>query len=76
MTDAALDSHKARIIAFFLLAFAAGGVIQPFLNLYLVEVGFSGAQVGVLLGYTSFAIVLVTPLLGWLADRTQRHRLI
>lgn len=70
------DSHKARIIAFFLLAFAAGGVIQPFLNLYLVEVGFSGAQVGDLLGYTSFAIVLVTPLLGWLADRTQRHRLL
>ena len=76
MTDAAFDLHKARIIAFFLLAFAAGGVIQPFLNLYLVEVGFSGAQVGVLLGYTSFAIVLVTPLLGWLADRTQRHRLL
>ncbi len=70
------DLHKTRIIVFFLLAFAAGGVIQPFLNLYLVEVGFSGAQVGVLLGYTSFAIVLVAPLLGWLADRTQRHRLL
>jgi len=75
MNCAVFDSHKARIIAFFLLAFAAGGVIQPFLNLYLVEVGFSGAQVGILLGYTSFAIVLVTPLIGWLADRTQRHRL-
>lgn len=76
MTDSTFDSHKARIIAFFLLAFSAGGVIQPFLNLYLVEVGFSGAQVGVLLGYTSFAIAIVTPLLGWLADRTQRHRLL
>ena len=71
-----LDTHRLRIIAFFILAFAAGGVVQPFLNLYLVEVGFSGAQVGVLLGYTSFAIVIVTPLLGWLADRTQRHRLL
>ncbi len=76
MSAANSDLHKTRIIVFFLLAFAAGGVIQPFLNLYLVEVGFSGAQVGVLLGYTSFAIVLVTPLLGWLADRTQRHRLL
>ena len=71
-----LFPRQSRVIAFFLFAFAAGGVIQPFLNLYLVEVGFSGAQVGVLLGYTSLAIVLVTPLLGWLSDRTQRHRLI
>ena len=70
------DSRRTRIIAFYIFAFAAGGVIKPFLNLYLVEVGFSGTQVGVLLGYTSLFIVLVTPLIGWIADRTQRHRLI
>lgn len=70
------DSRRTRIIAFYIFAFASGGVIKPFLNLYLVEVGFSGTQVGVLLGYTSLFIVLVTPLIGWIADRTQRHRLI
>lgn len=69
-------AQHAQVLAFFVLAFAAGGVIQPFLNLYLVEVGFSGAQVGMLNGYSSLAIVALTPLIGRLADRTQRHRLI
>jgi MFS transporter, PPP family, 3-phenylpropionic acid transporter len=65
-----------QIIAFFIFAFAAGGVIQPFLNLYLVEVGLSGVQIGVLQGWTALIAVLVTPLIGILADRTQCHRLL
>jgi MFS transporter, PPP family, 3-phenylpropionic acid transporter len=63
-----------RIIAFYLLAFAAGGVIQPFLNLYLAEIGLSGAQIGALHGWTALSTILVTPLIGVVADRTQQHR--
>lgn len=65
-----------QVFAFYLLAFAAGGVIQPFLNLYLSEVGLSGAQIGILQGWTAFIAVMTTPLIGILADQTQRHRLI
>jgi MFS family permease len=65
-----------QVFAFYLLAFAAGGVIQPFLNLYLSEVGLSGTQIGVIQGWTAFIAVVTTPLIGILADQTQRHRLI
>jgi len=65
-----------RIVAFYIFAFAAGGVVQPFLNLYLAEVGLTGAQIGVLQGWTAFIAVLVTPLFGLFADRIQRHRLL
>lgn len=64
-----------RIIGFYLTAFAAGGVIKPFLSLYLKEVGLSGTQIGLLGSWAAFAGIAVTPLVGVLADRTQRHRL-
>lgn len=65
-----------RIVLFYLLAFAAGGIVQPFLNVYLAEVGLSGAQIGLLHGVTAGATILVTPFIGLLADRSQRHRLL
>jgi MFS family permease len=65
-----------RIIAFYLFAFAAGGVIQPFLNLYLVEVGLSGAQIGVIQGWAAVVAIVVTPFIGLYADHTQRHRFL
>ncbi|MBU0512349.1 MAG: MFS transporter [Chloroflexi bacterium] len=65
-----------RIFAFYLFAFAAGGVIQPFLNLYLVEAGLTRTQIGLLQGWTAAAAVIVTPLIGVLTDRLQRHRLM
>jgi MFS family permease len=69
------DSHlDKRIILFFVLAFSAGGVIQPFLNLYLIEVGLSGAQIGILHGWAALVTLIVTPLIGLVADRTQQHR--
>lgn len=65
-----------RIIAFYIFAFAAGGVIQPFLNLYLLEVGLTGTQIGVIQGWAAFAAILITPTIGLYADRTQRHRFL
>lgn len=64
-----------RIIAFYVFAFAAGAVIRPFLNLYLVEIGLTASQIGLLHGWAALVAVVVTPLIGMLADRTQRHRL-
>jgi PPP family 3-phenylpropionic acid transporter len=65
-----------RIIVYYLLAFGSGGVIKPFLNLYLVEVGLTGTQIGIIQGWTALVAIFVTPLIGLLADRTQRHRFI
>jgi len=64
-----------RILAFYVFAFAAGGVIRPFTNLYLVEVGLTASQIGLLHGWAALAAVVITPIVGLLADRTQRHRL-
>ena len=63
------------MIGFYILAFASGGCVRPFVNLYLVEVGLSGTQIGFLQGWTALVSVAFTPLVGLLADRTQRHRL-
>lgn len=72
-TVAGLDG---RIVTFYLLAFAAGGIVQPFLNIYLAEAGLSGAQIGLLHGVTAGATILIMPFIGVLADRSQRHRLL
>ena len=65
-----------RIIVFYLFAFGSGGIIKPFLNLILVEVGLTGTQIALMQGWTALIAVVVTPLIGLLADRTQRHRLV
>jgi PPP family 3-phenylpropionic acid transporter len=69
-------SADKQITAFYILSFAAGGVIKPFLNLYLVEVGLGASQIGVIYGWASLGVVVLPPLIGLLADHTQRHRLI
>jgi PPP family 3-phenylpropionic acid transporter len=69
------SSTGLRIIAFYVFAFAAGAVIRPFLNLYLVEIGLTASQIGLIHGWAALAAVVITPLIGLLADRTQRHRL-
>jgi nitrate/nitrite transporter NarK len=73
-------SHRPRvgwrIIAYYLLVFGSGGVIAPFLNLYLVEAGLTGTQIGIMRGWTALVAVFITPLTGLLADRSQRHRFV
>ena len=71
-----LRRSEWRLRFFYMFAFAAGGVVQPFLNLYLAEAGLTGAQIGLVQGSAAFIAVLVTPVFGLLADRTQRHRLL
>lgn len=66
--------QHAGMIAFYLLAFASGGLILPFINIYLLEAGLSATQIGLLRGWTALAVVVITPLIGIIADRTQRFR--
>jgi MFS family permease len=62
-----------RVAALHFVTFAAQGLAFPFVNLYLVSVGFSGTQIGLLASTSALAQLTVTPLLNRMADRTGRH---
>jgi PPP family 3-phenylpropionic acid transporter len=61
---------------FYFLLFAGMASVSPFLVLYYQELGFSGAQIGLLTGITPLITLLFAPLWSGLADATRRHRLI
>jgi len=62
--------------AFYLLAFAAYAAVFPFLALYYQSLGFSGGQVGLLLGIPPLVGLIASPLWTSLADSTRRHRTV
>jgi MFS transporter, PPP family, 3-phenylpropionic acid transporter len=63
-----------QIAALQFVTFAARGISWPFVNLYLVSVGFSGTQIGLLASISALVQLVATPLLHAIADRTGRHR--
>jgi PPP family 3-phenylpropionic acid transporter len=63
-----------RVAALQFMTFAARGFTLPFINLYLVSVGFSGTQIGLLVSLSALVQLLLTPALNTWADRRQRHR--
>lgn len=68
-------NHITRKIAIIMtLNFAARGLVLPFVNLYLDELGFSGAEIGTLLSLTAVLDILLMPLLLRFADRQGNHR--
>ena len=56
------------------LNYAARGLTFPFISLYLVAVGFSGVQIGIVLSVSAALRLVVPPLLNAAADRLGRHR--
>jgi len=56
--------------------FAAGASVLPFMVLYYQELGFTGAQIGLITGITPLIIFFIAPLWAGIADSTGRHRLI
>jgi MFS transporter, PPP family, 3-phenylpropionic acid transporter len=56
------------------LNYAARGMTLPFINLYLVVVGFTATEIGIVLGISAFVRLVVPPMLNALADNTGRHR--
>jgi PPP family 3-phenylpropionic acid transporter len=63
-----------RVAALQMMTFAARGFTLPFINLYLVSVGFTGTQIGLLVSVSALVQLLLTPALNTWADRRQRHR--
>jgi PPP family 3-phenylpropionic acid transporter len=61
---------------FYLIYFAAAAFLQPFIILYFEDLGFSGAQIGLLAGITPLIIMVGAPLWTGLADSKKRHKLI
>lgn len=58
---------------YFLVMFAAMGVIQPFLTLHFKAIGFSGVQIGSLIVVSSLVLIFSAPQYGLLFD-TSRHK--
>lgn len=61
---------------FYLLYYAAASFSMPFIILYFQELGFSGAQIGLLAGMVPLISLVGAPLWTGLADAKGRHKLI
>jgi PPP family 3-phenylpropionic acid transporter len=68
--------RKAIPFTFYFLYFAAAASLIPFVVLYYQQLGFTGAQIGLLAGMAPLIAMVGAPLWTNLADRTGRHRLI
>jgi PPP family 3-phenylpropionic acid transporter len=67
---------KVSPFTFYLLYFAALAFLMPFLVLYFQELGFTGAQIGLLTGLSPLVALVGAPLWTGIADATGRHKLI
>jgi MFS transporter, PPP family, 3-phenylpropionic acid transporter len=63
-----------RVAGITFLTFAARGFTLPFMNLYLVSLGFTGTQIGQLITISALVQLVLPPALHALADRTRQHR--
>ncbi len=60
--------------SFYFLYYAAIAFYAPYIVLYLQSIGFSGAQIGTLMGILPLITILSNPFWTSLADRTRRHQ--
>ena len=67
---------KASAFTFYLLYFAAIASLMPFVVLYYRQLGFTGAQIGLLAGMSPLITLVGAPLWTGIADTTRRHRLV
>lgn len=68
--------NKFWPFTFNFLLFSAGASVLPFMVLYYQELGFTGAQIGVITGITPLITFFIAPLWSGIADATGRHRII
>ncbi len=67
---------KASAFTFYFMYFAALAALMPFLVLYYQQLGFNGAQIGLLTALSPLVSLVGAPLWTGLADATRHHRLI
>ncbi|MCW5875616.1 MAG: MFS transporter [Anaerolineales bacterium] len=68
--------HRSLLSAMYFFTFLALSAVIPYLTLYLDSVGFSGAQIGVLLGVGPVIGLFATPFWTGVADASRRHSLV
>ncbi len=62
--------------ALYFWQFAGVAFASPFVVLYFQDLGFSGPQIGLLIGLSPLVVLVSAPLWTGLADATRRHRLV
>jgi PPP family 3-phenylpropionic acid transporter len=67
---------KTAPFTFYLLFYAAASFSMPFIILYFQELGFNGAQIGLLAGMAPLITMVGAPLWTGLADAKGKHKLI
>ncbi len=70
------DNPFVRFSAFYTFLFGAGAFVLPFYVVYLQSLGWSGTEIGALTLVQRLTSFLSSPAIGWIADRTKRHRLV
>jgi PPP family 3-phenylpropionic acid transporter len=67
---------KATPFTFYVLYYSAAAFLTPYLVLYFQQMGFNGAQIGLLVGIAPLLVLVGAPLWTWIADSTGSHRLV
>lgn len=65
-----------QLCAFYFVACAAGGIVMPFFNLHLKQIGFSDWQIGVVAAVPPLGRIVFPGFWGAVADRSQRRNLL
>jgi PPP family 3-phenylpropionic acid transporter len=76
MSKISIDRPLLAPKAFYFFYFAAMASLSPFLVLYYEQTGLSGSQIGLLAGLPPLIGLFSAPLMGGLADATQKHALL
>lgn len=63
-----------RVSGIYTFAFGMIALVYPYLNQYLLALGFSGVQIGNLYAVANLAGIVLTPVISSAADRSGRHR--
>lgn len=67
---------RTRLSAIYFITFLAFSAILPYMALYFSSIGFTGSQIGALLGLGPLLSLFATPFWTGVADSTKRHNLV
>lgn len=67
---------KFRFQAFFFLQYFTNGIYGPYLVVLLSQKGFSGAQIGLMLGAMPISSIIFQPVWGYLSDVFNQRRIL